>query len=204
MSLQSDTTAWAIFYISWKQRLLQCVASIEFHVTAFRCRWWRRGWRWERLASTVGLQTAPSRSCRGRASLPSTRATSPTCWASSLMQALTWLCMRQVRGAGAHTCSHGSESPYSSPWACSLVTLPPPVADAEVFMAKQEQGLGWPRGRGARWLWRLVQHMWTAGKLPAGTGPHPDAGAWWVAQWAYNGWFTAEKGGAQFSTGWPQ
>lgn len=49
-------------------------------------------------------------------------------------------------------------------------------ADSEVCLAEQKQRLSWPRGHGASRLWCRFQHMWTAGKLPTGTDPHPNAG----------------------------
>lgn len=51
-------------------------------------------------------------------------------------------------------------------------SVPP---DSEVCLAEQEQRFSRPRGHGAGRLRCHLQYLWTAGKLPAGVDPHPNA-----------------------------
>lgn len=50
-------------------------------------------------------------------------------------------------------------------------------ADSEVYVAQQEQGCGRPGGDGFGRMRCFLQHLWTAGELPPGTGPDTHAGA---------------------------
>lgn len=87
-------------------------------------------------------------------------------------------CLRGQRDMKAF--SFHSASPSCLPSSHSLYST-----DSEVCMAEQEQRFSWPRGHGAGRLRCRFKHLWTAGELPTGTDPHPNAGTRWGLVWSY-------------------
>lgn len=137
------------------------------------CRCWKPAWRSGRRVSTRECLTVPRRLCRRKEWRPSTRATSPTSWASSPMLASTWPCMRLAEASltSGHTWTYRSHV-HSGLDGC---LLPPELEEPVVVPLLHRHGQ--PRHPGAAGLWNHLQLLWPVGQLPSGADPYQDAGA---------------------------